>query len=253
MNSFYEHRRDTNEKITVLSGGHFVFPAHFHHHLELFIMKKGNISISCNGKNYDLNGGSIAFFNSYNIHSYFAQPSAILGYCIIIPTECAVNFTKRNKNKSIISPVIRKEKLCDEIYDLVQRYLISNDSEDIKNNCIELILSLIEKHLNFIPTKSDEQTTTLVKKILMYINDNFKSDVSLKTLSKILGYSDAHISRIFSLYVKKSLPDYVNELRFKEVNRLIENTNGKITDLIFDAGFNSIQTYYRVKSKLTKN
>ncbi|MBQ3219170.1 MAG: helix-turn-helix domain-containing protein, partial [Clostridia bacterium] len=69
----------------------------------------------------------------------------------------------------------------------------------------------------------------------------------------ILGYSDAHISRIFSLYVKKSLPDYVNELRFKEVNRLIENTNGKITDLIFDAGFNSIQTYYRVKSKLTKN
>lgn len=252
MNGFYEHYQDNNPNLHVTAVKFFLFPAHFHQKIEVFILKQGAVSVTCNGNTFNLNDGDIAFFNSYDVHSYCNQTNAVTAFCIIIPSEFAMRFFERNKNKSIKCPIIRNPKLCDELYSLTERFLFQNTDNNIKRNCTELILSLLEQELQFTDDVSTNETTTLVKKVLMYINNNFKGDVSLTTICKQLGYSDAHISRAFGKYVKRSIPDYVNELRLKEVERLIRETDLKVTDIIFKAGFNSLQTYYRYKSKKTK-
>lgn len=253
MHGFYEYNQDKLNKVSVHIGKWFLFPAHFHHRLEIFILKKGETTISCNGKSYQLSDGDIAFFNSYDLHSFDAQHQPIDAYCIIAPTELAPRFIERIKNKSIKSPVIKDSVLCNELYEFTKKYFLSQDDENIKTACLEFMLSLLEQRFEFIAEPRDNETTELVKKVLMYINDNFKQDVSLKTISKKLGYSNAHISRAFTKHVKKSIPNYVNELRYKEVKRLIKETDQNITELIFLAGFNSLQTYYRYKSKALKN
>lgn len=252
MNGFYEDIQDNIKTLYVQDEDSYLFPAHFHHKIEIFILKKGFVSISCNGKSYDLTDGSIAFFNSYDMHSYDVQDEKVEGYCIIIPSEYSARFTESIKNKQIKCPVIKDASLIENVYSLTKTYLASESNDRIKNNCIELILSLIESKMEFTLAKTDNETAELVKKILTYIYENFKEDASLKTISKKLGYSNAHISRVFGKYIKNSIPDYVNELRLNEVNNLIKNTNANVTDIVFQAGFKSLQTYYRFKSKKNK-
>lgn len=252
MNSFYEHNQDTQKSLYLTKGKFFIYPAHFHHKVELFILKKGNVDITCNGKVFKLNDGCIAFFNSYDVHSYDVQLYPADAFCLIIPPELAVRFLERSKGKILKNHVIEDVALCNEIYSLTQTYIENQTSEYVKFNCIELILSLLESRFEFSSVNNYDDTTTLVQKILIYINDNFKGDVSLKTISKKLGYSNAHISRAFGRYLKKSIPDYVNELRLKEVKRLTSESDTNVTELIFQAGFKSLQTYYRFKKQKEK-
>ncbi len=251
MKSFYEYVRDSDDNIVVITGNKFLFPEHFHRRIEIFILSKGSCDVSCNGQNYPLSGGSIAFFNSYDIHSYLRQSDDLDGICVLLPQEFATRFSERNKNKKVAFPVIDDEKFCKEISFLADSYLTVKES-GVNNACLELILSLIEMRLSFTEEKSDGETA-LVKKILLFVNENYKNDVSLKTISKNLCYSQEHLSRVFNAYIKKSIPEYVNELRFNQVQNLIKNDNENVTNAIFESGFKSIQTYYRVKKNLLKN
>ena len=250
MNIFYENDQDNRKSIHLKRGKNFLFPAHFHKKLELFLLKKGSVEISSNGKSYELTPGFIAFFNSYDMHSYNKETTDIDAYCLIIPTEYASRFCERNKNKALGSPVIYDPALCEEIFSLVHSYLDKEKGVEVQKSCVEFILSLIETRLLFTEGGGDSETTNLVRKILVFINDNYKGDVSLGTISHKLGYSNAHVSRAFAKYVKKSLPEYVNELRYKEVLRLEKNGECKLTELIFKAGFKSLQTYYRYKKRI---
>lgn len=250
MKSFYEYKRDSDDNIALINGNKFLFPEHFHQMIEIFILSKGSCGISYNGQNYSLNEGSIVFFGSYDIHSYLSQSDDLDGRCILLPQEFATRFSERNKNKKVATPVIYDGKFCNEILFLIDNYLKVKQG-CVGNACCELILSLIENRLTFTEEKSDGETA-LVRKILLYVNENYKSDVSLKAISKNLCYSQEHLSRIFNAYIKKSIPKYVNELRFNKVQSLIKSTDANVTDAIYESGFKSIQTYYRVKKELTK-
>lgn len=250
MKSFYEYERDSDDNVTLINGNKFLFPEHFHLMIEIFILSKGSCVVSCNGRNYSLNKNSVVFFNSYDIHSYLKQSDDLDGRCVLLPQEFATRFSKRNKNKKVVSPVICDEEFCKEILFLADNYLTVKQG-GVGNACCELILSLIENRLRFTEDEFDGETD-LVKKILLFVNENYKNDVSLKRISKSLSYSQEHLSRIFNAYIKKSIPQYVNELRFGEVQNLIKTTGEKVTNAIFEAGFKSMQTYYRVKKNLSK-
>ena len=92
-----------------------------------------------------------------------------------------------------------------------------------------------------------------MRRVLSYIQENFRGDVSRKRISSELGYSPEHISRVFHTYLGKGLSEYVNELRLSYIDSLIEDGDARsITELIYDAGFGSQQTYYRERKKAEK-
>ncbi len=252
MNGYYEHERDNLNDLTVMGNKSFIYPAHFHQKLELFILKSGEMEVVCNGKKHLLDSGSIAFFNSYDVHAYNYQSQNLDGFCLIIPQDYASKFVERNKNKTAKNPIIKNSDLTLEVYGLIEKYLINQQANPLSSSCVEFILSLIENSLALEKTNADKFNDLLIKKLLIYINENFKGDVTLKTISKNLGYTEGYVSKLFNKFIKKSLNDYVNELRFSEVEKLIKNTDTKLTQAIFDAGFKSVQTYYRSKRKYIK-
>ena len=252
MNVYYEHERDTINDLNVLESKNFIYPAHYHHKIELFVLKSGELNVAVNGESYNLKSGSIAFFNSYDVHSYNYQSPNVIGFCLIIPKDYALRFFERNKNKTPKNAVIVDVDLASEVFTIIEKYIKNQLSSEVKISAIELILSLIESRLNFVKTDSDKDSHLLVKKILMYVNENFKGDVSLKSVAKNLGYTEAHVSRVFNKYVKKSLTEYVNELRYSEVIKLIESQDKNVMQAVFEAGFKSLQTYYRIKKVLGK-
>ena len=249
MKSFYEKRRDSEKKISLIKGPSFLYPPHFHLKAEIFALKKGKYQITRNGVTYPVNAGDTVFFDSYDIHSYDKSEGETEGVVLIIPPNTAQKFFTRKGGKKVISPVISDRYLCEKIYNLAYEYVAPENFKDtVKSGAVELILGLIEERLNLGEFLSDE--TTLAQNILTYIHENYKGDLSLKTLSKSFGYTPEHISRVFHRYLNSGLPEYVNGLRLDYVEKALkENNKIKITTLLFDAGFKSIQSYYRAKNK----
>lgn len=248
MNAFFESLRDDSNQLAVYRGDKRDFPLHFHSSIEIVFVLSGNFDVVCNGVEYSLSPGSIAFFDSYDVHGYMREGKNMEEeYVLIVPTKYFSSYKEKVGKKRAYSPVINDLNLCVRCTSLVKEYLMANSSENVKQSAAELILFLLSEKLKFYETYSRTETDG-IREILKFVNEHFREDITLKVIAKNVGYSCEHVSRIFNKYVRKSVPLYINKLRVEYVEKHLKEK--KITTLIFDAGFNSVQSYYRNKKAL---
>lgn len=253
MKAIYEQSREESSNIFIRRSEEHGFRPHFHINVEIYIIRHGNAEISCNGKEYRLSDGNIAFFDSYDIHSYEKTYTNGVDDCVlIVPLKYLSKFNSLKKSAKIVCPVISDAELVDRVLQLIDCYVKNSNPEWVRASAVDLILSLIHEKLEY--AQDDGSTDKeLIMTILSFMNKNFKNDVSLKALSNALGYNPSHLSRTFRKYMNVGIPEYVNNLRLDYVEKACTDKNVKITELIFDAGFKSIQSYYRNKKRLDKS
>ena len=109
---------------------------------------------------------------------------------------------------------------------------------------IDHILAIIAT--NYTPIPYDKEHLLMVD-IAKYMNDNFSKINSIADISNHFGYNVSYFSRLFKKLFECSFSQYLNRLRCD----FVENNRGTapITDLIYQAGYESPCTYYRNKQK----
>ena len=73
-----------------------------------------------------------------------------------------------------------------------------------------------------------------------------ESDVSLYSLSKLIGETTQKTSEIINQYGKNNFNDFINYFRIEEAKKLLSNQNNKsltISSIAFDAGFSSLSSF----------
>ena len=247
MKSFYEHNRDEIKNIHISKSANHNFPAHFHLGMEFFILKKGEYSVVINGEEKHLTDGCVFICDSFDIHTYTQLAPTGEDMVIVIPYGYLTRFNSRRRGAKINCPVVCDKELCDRLIKIVDDYLISQTNEEIIKASVELFLATLEEKLQFTESKTRNESA-LIKEILFYIHENFKGDATRKGIAKALGYTEAHISRVFHKYLRINVSEYVNELRLNYVKQgLKDDDTLTVTQVIYEAGFKSQQTYYRVK------
>lgn len=253
---FHEHGREKLEKLTVGKNRHYSYFAHFHSNIEVFLVGDGSFPMTLNGKTYIVGADDIFFIDHYDIHEYCPDyTSRDNDRCLIIPERFLISFNKARQNKKILSPVIHNPELCQKLITLIDDYIAPNkNDEQILARAVSLFMFMILKELKLsnTNTNSAKDDVDLIKNILSYIYNNYKSDISLVSISKQLGYTSEHISRVFHKYFNYGIRDHINELRIEHIKANEEYSNTNITELIFDAGFKNTSTYYRQLAKYNK-
>ena len=248
MKGFYEQYREKENKPLVFNNTAFLFHAHYHQNMEIFLLKKGECILSQNGKSYHAQSDSVVVFDCYDVHSYDEKLSErTISQVVLIPPNLLVEFNERKKNSRILNPVIKNRRLCNTLFSIANKFLTSSNP-NIQKAGVDLFLSYLEENLVFSSNEGNRDDT-LFRKILLYAQNNYRNDISLSTAAKALGYSHTYVSRIFHRYSNGGFPSYVNVLRLAYVDHAKKTTDKKISDLVFEAGFQSLQTYYRVKSQ----
>ncbi|MGX1930150.1 helix-turn-helix domain-containing protein [Flagellimonas sp. 2504JD4-2] len=87
-----------------------------------------------------------------------------------------------------------------------------------------------------------DQITKLVKDKSLYL----EPDVSLGSLSKLLGISTQKTSEVINQHSKQNFNDFINHYRVQEAKRMLldsENKNYTISSIAFDSGFSSLSSF----------
>lgn len=70
-------------------------------------------------------------------------------------------------------------------------------------------------------------------------------------LARELKISEANLSRLVNIHYQKTIPQMLNELRVKDAQRLLKETDASIQNIFEESGFSSITTFNRVFKELT--
>ena len=250
MKSFYEKKRDDESVPRVHISENHSFPSHFHANLEILIVLKGAYTLMLNGERYPVEENSIAVVDSYDVHGYERTKAhgASDARIVILPYPLLHKFNAERKNLRVASPIIKDEELCKKLVAVADEYLLP-DNPKIQSAGTELFLAFLTGALSFT-TDNARGEGALIRAILSFIQERYKGECTRAAIAHALGYAEAHISRVFHKYLKMGISQYVNGLRLDYVDYCKRMGDERSTvDLVFGAGFSSMQTYYRQKAK----
>ena len=252
MDAYYEHERESNLKFDIVSPCHII-GAHFHSNIEVFLVKSGAYQITKNGVTKVINAGEIAVFDSYDVHSYDKKlTDTAEDAVVLIPYRYLEHFNTLRQNMHVRTFIIKNKILLERLYDFMLGWLRKEEREHVVNSGAQMFLSLLFDSLEFENIAFNEGET--IRKILNFVHQNFRNGITATDVALDLGYSNAYVSRLFHKYLKESMPKYLNDMRLNYVEREIAKANGKkISQIILDAGFKSVQSYYRNKSRKENN
>lgn len=249
MKGFYERHMEELKTVRVNKGKNFLFPPHFHQSLEIFFVRKGEYVLSKNGERFLAKQGAIVFFDSFDVHSYDEEEENGEGTVLILPPSYLDSFSAWRGKKRIENPVLYDEALFEKLLKITDE-LFDYPNESVKKASAELFLAFLEEKLS-LSEPNKRKDYSLFRQILDYAQRHFQEDINLSAVANALGYTPTYVSRIFHKFAKVGFPEYVNGLRLDFIERNLP-TGKQISDLVFEAGFKSAQTYYRQKNNAEK-
>lgn len=97
-----------------------------------------------------------------------------------------------------------------------------------------------------IESSSDSRRVSKVQK---YIEDHYKEELRLNTLSELVNMTPVSFSRFFHLRTGKTLSDFIVDIRLGFATRMLVDTSTSIAEICYDCGFNNLSNFNRIFKK----
>lgn len=88
-----------------------------------------------------------------------------------------------------------------------------------------------------------------VRKVEEYIDQHFKEEIRLQTVSDIAGMTPTAFSRFFKLRTGRTLSDYIIDIRLGYAARQLVDTTTSVVEICYDSGFNNVSNFNRIFKK----
>jgi signal transduction histidine kinase/DNA-binding LacI/PurR family transcriptional regulator/AraC-like DNA-binding protein/response regulator of citrate/malate metabolism len=106
---------------------------------------------------------------------------------------------------------------------------------------LEHIAKAITRH-----PRLGSENQRLMRKVMVYIHDNFHQPISRKDLANFAGVSERHLNRCFTQEMGITPLHYLNRFRILQAKMLLEQTNLSITEIMGRVGFSDSSHFAHV-------
>ena len=83
----------------------------------------------------------------------------------------------------------------------------------------------------------------LIESVIDYIENNLTGELDISTISKFIGYSPYHLSRIFSTCIGFSIYEYIRRRRITEAARKLVKSDEEIINIAMEYGYSNQQSF----------
>ena len=240
----------------------FNYPAHWHNAIELVYVLENEFVIFINSKKYEMRENDILFVPSGAIHEFHSETPS--GKRIFVNFELASIDSYWNmdwienqiRDARLIVP--ESGKLYDDVKGQFASMLQEYESEGPTSQLfytariIDLLVMLYKStpsQINIENTQNSKKKITGLEKInksFEYIEKNYSEDIHLKDIARAAGFSEYYFSRLFKEITEKSFHQYLNEIRIKKAEALLNDSNYSVSEAAYASGFSSIATFDRL-------
>lgn len=252
MQGVYEHFRDNFTYPTCWRAQNDACPPHFHGSLEIVYVTDGELKATLNGKSYTVKKNQVVIASSYTVHFYSTENESE-SIVLVVPLDFIPSFSKILSKKCFSQCIYTVEEADSELLHCMK--ILAKDrsvcdsaigigSNEVVKGYIYVILGMLIDAVGLTDI-GDDQNQSLIKDVLVYLQNNYLDELSLESLAKHFGYSKSRFSHIFNACFGCSIPEYISSLRCRHAASLLSNSVPLI-DAAMSSSFDSMRTFYRV-------
>lgn len=111
---------------------------------------------------------------------------------------------------------------------------------------LSVFYALFADSMPDIVPSSDDDIPESLKKSLIFLENNFKKDVSAEEIAQAGYISESRMYHLFTKHLKCSPAEYKNKLKIQAAIDMLTQTNASIEQIAEELGFNSASYFRRV-------
>jgi len=226
----------------------FQFPPHMHRHFELIYVHEGAVELEIGGQKETISAGGCALILSNRIHAYATPEHSVLDVCVFSEDYVPV-FAREVRDKTPTGAGF----ICRESVRAFAGAELFTEEKELEFYNVKAALYAVTgeflRQAEFSATAVKNEG--LVDRIIRYVAENFREDITLNSAAQALGYEKHYLSRCFHTVIPMHFSRYVNLYRVDAATELMQNTDLPITEIALKSGFQSIRSFNRVYREVT--
>ena len=254
------------QKLSEYESGSFMW--HWHPEIEITYVQKGTMCYKVNNLVYHLKEGDIVFNNSGALHSGTMENQKDCSYIpVTFDSRLIYGFFQSTINSKYVDPIIQDSLLPAVCIDQSEPWhrqfrdylfrVITLDREKPEFYELDIIIylqsmwRLLLEHITYEPQASRENSLEFdrIKKILSYIEENYKNRITLKDISGHIHLCESECTRLFKRHMNTTLFSFLQEYRIERSLEYLK-TGEAISDVARVVGFEDSNYYSKVFTKI---
>jgi len=231
---------------------------HTHNFFELFVIARGEVLHTVNGRTQLLSEGTLMFIRPGDIHYYEPSEGKECHLINLAFREATVRELFAYLGEGFPSNALVHRALPPKvILSADERAILASKLEHlntiprdqkhrIRSTLRILLFEIFTKYFSAESGEGERQLPGWLEALLYEVQ---KKENFVRGISSIYGLSQRspeHISRVFRKYLSTTPTDYVNQLRLHYAANLLSNSDDSVTSISMEAGFENVSHFYHL-------
>lgn len=215
------------------------FSEHGHEFFEIEYIIKGNGAYYVDGKEYQIEDRMLFFISPSNFHSIKECDADIINVmfsCELCDSRALFVLFASGKN-----PVVH---FSDKESVLIEQLLLEITASSETDYQLQFLRCVLYKLSSVIKGES-QKTASHIQSAIIYILENFRSNLTLEGAARYVGLVPAYLSSLFQREMGINFKTYLDNLRFDYVVKLLLFTNHSILEICSESGFSDYSNFTR--------
>ena len=241
----YERRRDDQLLPDLWHSNDNRCKPHFHSSIELVYVTEGALTVYLDDQQYEVSANQLMIASSYTVHRYQSDKNN-REIIMIIPLSFVPSMQKTLRDHAFNYPIydLSNDEKTRTVLNLLADGWADYNVDTKKGLCYTL-LGLLTANVGLSPQKNSTRTSQM-KDMLIYLQENYQSTLSMEALAKQFGYSKSRFSHLFNETLGCPPGAFINALRCQHAARAMLESDQPLLEIAMSSGFECPRTFYRV-------
>ena len=231
-----------------------VFPEHWHEHVEMHYILRGQGMMYCNHKPFHVKPGSLTIINSNELHTATTITEPYDALVLIFEMD---KFSKEIANHNMIfQTLIESDPVIQGFFSAMHKEKTQENvgfKLAIKGKIYELLTYLMRSYV--VESISDKEqlkrnkNLTRLNTVFQYIQNNYTEPLSNKELAKVAHLSEYRFCHLFKESMGQSPLNYIHDIRLKKAYHFLTRRDMTIAEVASMVGFQDYNNFGRLFRK----
>ncbi|WP_053145206.1 AraC family transcriptional regulator [Erwinia billingiae] len=254
-NGFNSMHRPRLAFVCKAEGKEAAIPRVMHKHddrFEIMFIRSGTGVYNIDGRSYSVKKGDIIIFNANVLHdeSPTGTEDLLIFSCGVEQLKVdglPLNVLTTRTQPAVMNSGSYYEEICN-LFDLMWVHINTRllYASDIADNILNILLLLCRRM--WIENKSVPEKTEILlgQRIKNFIDDHYKDDIALSSMTAALNISHFYLSHVFKAYSGYSPKHYQTRRRIGEAQTILLSTDLGVTEVANAVGYDNVNNFHRI-------